>query len=122
MKKTHVLIVEDDTWMAEQYARVLEKAGYSSKVLTNAFAAIDYIDDKKPDVIILDVLLPGSNAFALMHEIQSYSDTRKTPIILCTNLAPDIEIDDVAPYGVRRILDKALMEPSDVVAAVRSVT
>lgn len=122
MKKTHVLIIEDDSWMAEQYVRVLEKEGYSSKVLANAFAAIDYIDDKKPDVIILDILLPGSNAFALLHEIQSYSDIRKTPIILCTNLAPDIAIEDVTPYGVKRILDKASMEPSDVVAAVRSVT
>lgn len=121
MKKQRVLIVEDDAWLAEQHARVLGLAGYDPTTVPHALAAIAAVDSVKPAVIILDVLLTGSTAFALLHELQSYTDTAKVPVILCTNLAEDIELDTVRPYGIRRILDKTTMEPGDLVTAVRSV-
>ena len=121
MKKPLILIVEDDAWLAEQQARVLRQAGYETSFAPHAIAAIEAVDDVHPDVIMLDVLLTGSTAFALLNELQSYGDTGVIPIVLCTNLAADIKLDDVRPYGVRRILDKATMAPDDVVAAVRSV-
>lgn len=116
-----VLIVEDDPWLAEQQARTLDKAGYKTTISPHAIAAISAVDDVHPDVIILDVLLTGNTAFALLHELQSYGDTGAIPIVLCTNLAADMDIADVRPYGVRRILDKTTMEPDDLIAAVRSV-
>ena len=121
MSQQTILVVEDDIWLAEQQARVLEKAGYKTAVSPHAIGAMHLIDDVKPDAIVLDMLLTGSTAFALMHELQSYSDTGVIPIVLCTNLASDIALDDVQPYGVRRVLDKTTMEPEDVVTAVRSV-
>jgi DNA-binding response OmpR family regulator len=116
-----VLIVEDDVWLGEQQVRLLEKAGYKTIVSLHAQAAIDAIDDTHPDVIILDMLLAGGTAMALMHELQSHGDISVIPIILCSNLAADIRLEDVEPYGVRRVLDKTTMEPNDVVAAVRNV-
>jgi CheY-like chemotaxis protein len=121
MTKRTILIVEDDVWLGEQQARVLQKAGYKTAISLHAQAAIDVIDDIHPDVILLDMLLAGSTALALMHELQSYGDIGVIPIILCTNLAAAIDLEDVMPYGVRRILDKTTMEPSDVVTAVQSV-
>lgn len=121
MNYASVLIVEDDKWLAEQYARVLSMAGYKIKVASHALEAIRVIDDIHPDAIILDVLLTGSTAFTLLHELQSYGDTGVIPIILCTNLAAELSLEDLAPYGVKRILDKAKMNPSDLEVALRSV-
>ena len=116
-----VLIVEDDAWLAEQQARILTKADYKVTISPHPIAAIKAIDSVRPDVIVLDVLLTGSTAFALLHELQSYGDTGSIPVILCTNLAGGLSLEDLEPYGVRRILDKTTMLPDDVVAAVRSV-
>jgi DNA-binding response OmpR family regulator len=121
MTKQRILIIEDEAWLAEQEARVLEHAGYDTKVSRHAIAAIRHIDDFKPDAIILDILLTGSTAFALMHELQSYSDTGTIPIVLCTNLAADLKLEDLRSYGVHRILDKTTMQPDDLVAAMKSV-
>jgi len=121
MKTFSVLIVEDDKWQAEQYERVLDRAGYETTVTLNALDAIEAIDDIHPDIIVLDVLLVGNTAFALLHELQTYSDTGEIPIIMCTNLASDLSISDLRPYGVRQILDKTTMRPNDIVAAVQSV-
>jgi len=121
MNSASVLIVEDDKWLAEQYARVLSMAGYKIKAASHALEAIRVIDDIHPDAIILDVLLTGSTAFTLLHELQSYGDTGVIPIILCTNLATELSLEDLAPYGVKRILDKAKMNPGDLEVALRSV-
>lgn len=122
MSSQSVLIVEDDKWLAEQYARVLKMAGYKTNISLHALAAIEAIDDDRPDVIILDVLLSGSTAFALLHELQSYGDTGKIPIILCTNLASELSIEDLEPYGIKRILNKISMLPDDLVGAIKSVS
>lgn len=118
---TKVLLVEDDAWLAELEAATLREVGYAVTVSPHALAAIDAIDTQLPDVIVLDVLLPGSTAFALLNELQSYEDTRRIPIVLCTNLAEQFSESDLQNYGVQRVVNKTTMEPSDIVAAVRAV-
>lgn len=121
MSVQSVLIVEDDEWLAQQYQRVLVNAGYQVFISPHALAAINIIDDVHPVAIILDVLLTGSTAFTLLHELQSYGDTGIIPIILCTNLAGDLSLENLKPYGVKRILDKTTMLPDDLVTALKSV-
>lgn len=121
MSDFKVLIVEDDKWLAEQYARVIDGAGYKSTITLNALEAIQSVDDILPNAIILDVLLTGNTAFALIHELQSYTDTGVLPIILCTNLASELSLDELAPYGVKQIIDKSIMVPDDLITALKRV-
>lgn len=120
-KTPYVLIVEDDEWQAEQYERTLEREGMRIKVVPHALAAIDALDVAVPDVIVLDVLLPGPNAFAFLHELRSHPDLLGVPVVLCTNSADQIASEDVVVYGVTRVLDKTTMVPGDLVAAVKKV-
>lgn len=121
MNNLMVLVIEDDKWQAEHYARVLNRVGYETIVAFDAVSAIQLIDDKLPDAIVLDVLLTGSTAFALLHELQSYSDTGSIPVILCTSLASDLSSDNLMDYGVSKVLDKTTMIPDDLVASLKAV-
>lgn len=121
-QKTDVLIIEDDLWLAEQFQRTLNRAGFSSRHVSSGHGAMDAIDEQSPDAIVLDMLLTGGTALTLLHELQSYVDTAEIPVILCTNLASQVTMQDMAPYGVRRIIDKMTMQPDDIVTAARSVT
>lgn len=122
MTKTQtILIVEDDDWLAEQHGRTLQSAGFAVAFAPHALAAMDAVDSKRPDAIVLDLLLAGPNAFTLLHELQSHTDLAAIPVILCTNSADQIANEDIAAYGVRQVLDKATMHPDDVVAAVKKV-
>lgn len=120
-KQPYVLIVEDDEWLAEQYVRNLQAAGYRAEYVPHALAAIDAIDTRQPDAMILDVFLIGPNAFTLLHEMRSHTDLAQIPVILCTNSADVIADEDVAAYGVNQVLSKADMTPQDLVAAVKKV-
>jgi len=118
-KKQTILIVEDDDWLAEQYGRVLNEAGYAVEFAPHALAAMDAVDTVRPDVILLDLLLAGPNAFTLLHELQSHTDLASIPVIMCTNSADHIADEDISAYGVRQVLDKATVLPEDIVAAVK---
>ncbi len=120
-KPVTVLVVEDDIWTAEQHVRLLQAAGYQSEYVTHTSEAIDVIDLRPPDVIILDVLLTGQNAFTLLHELRSHIDLGGIPVILCTNSADAIAGEDVVAYGIRAVLDKTIMQPADLVSAVKKV-
>jgi chemosensory pili system protein ChpA (sensor histidine kinase/response regulator) len=120
-KAPFILIVEDDSWLAEQYARTLKQANMQSAWVEHAIGAMDMIDTHRPDVILLDVLLTGQTAFTLLHELRSHADLSAIPVILCTNTASDLPVEDMLSYGVRQVLDKATMTPQDIVAAIKKV-
>ena len=116
-----VVIVEDDVLLFRHYERILNRAQIDVYHASHALKAIHVIDEVSPDVIVADMLLTGSTALPLLHELQSHDDLAKIPIIVVTNLAADISIDTLKPYGVRKILDKMTMKPDDFIAAVRSM-
>lgn len=118
-KKPSILVVEDDVWLAEQYVRMIEKAGFYVQHAPHALAAMDILDKGIPDVIVLDVLLSGPNAFTLLHEFRSHADLAAIPIVLCTNSAGDMRQQDIAVYGVVQLLDKTTMHPDDLLTSIK---
>ncbi|HTJ73696.1 MAG TPA: response regulator [Verrucomicrobiae bacterium] len=120
-KTPYVLIVEDDEWLAEQYIRTLGEAGIRAEFVPHALAAIDSVDAKLPDALVIDLLLAGPNAFALLHELRSHADLAAIPVILCTASADQIAKEDIEAYGVKQVLDKASMVPQDLIAAIKRI-
>lgn len=116
MKK--IVIIEDDVWLAQLYSRALKD--YDVAYAPNAVSAMDIIDTLQPDALLVDVLLPGGAIFTLLHELQSYVDTRSVPVVMCTNIAETLSLEDLRPYGVVRLLDKTTIEPDDIVTAMRA--
>jgi len=119
MSTIDVLVVEDNDWLAGQYLRVLKAAGFSARHVSNALAAIDLIDEVLPRVIVLDMLLAVTTGMALLHELRSHDDLAQLPVIVVTNLADELKLEDLRPYGVTQLLDKTTMHPDDIATAVK---
>ncbi len=118
---TRVLIVEDETWLGERFERVLRQEGFMPILTSNVYSAIDLIDSEKPSVVIMSLLLSGASGIGLLHELQSYVDTARTPVVVYGSAQLSLTADELEPYGVRRLLDATTVKPQDLVAAVRSV-
>lgn len=118
---TKVLIVEDDPWQRDHVAGVLKRAGMTTSQTGDAYSALDEIDEFQPDAVLLDMMLPGVNGMALLHELQSHDDLAAIPVVVMS-VSSDATSDELAPYGVVRVLDKASAKPDDIVAAVRKAT
>lgn len=120
---TRVLLVEDDHWLAESYRRVLEKAGFVVLVTTGGHEAMALLEDKPVDVLLVDVMLEGHTVFGLLHELQSYDDTRRIPVVICSALNDELlEVDRLHSYGVVAVLDKTTLTPEQLVLTLREIS
>lgn len=113
----NVMVVEDNKWQREEMARLLQNSGINVRQAGNVLDAIEMIDQAIPDVLLLDMMLPGPNGMTLLHEICSHDDLAKIPIVACSS--HDLNLLELRPYGVVAILSKISMTPSDIIAAVR---
>ena len=117
MKK--LLIVEDDKNWADILGKFAADVGAEYRVVVSGGQAIEIIDDWQPDALILDMLLAGETAIALLNELRSYADLASLSIVVCTNI--DVKMDNLRPLGVKAILNKTSMRPNEARAIFREV-
>lgn len=115
-----VLLVEDDPLLADCYRRWLQAAGYAVVFARDAQVAIDVIDTQLPDVVLLDLFLPGANGIQLLHTLRSYADLALIPVILCSSTIPD-PLPSLGHYGVRAVLDKSTLNRRQLCNAIQGV-
>lgn len=117
-----ILLVEDEPWLGELYKKMLDSSGYEVAWCQDVYAAIDYIDDILPQLIVLDLLLPWSNGIGLLQALASHHDLARIPVIIYSNAVPqDIDKITLRHYGVREVLDKATVTPRQLVSVVKKV-
>lgn len=114
---SHVLLVEDDPWMADCYYLWLQRDGHTVRHSRDAQEALDMVDEQLPDVLVLDLFLPYANGVQLLHTLRSHADLAHIPIVLCSSSLPE-HLPDMSPYGVNEVLNKALLGPERLRRAV----
>lgn len=115
-----ILLVEDDPLTAACYHTWLGVSQHKLQHVTDVQAAIDAIDESLPDVILLDILLPGATGVQLLHVLQSHGDLRSLPVIICSNTQPADSVD-LRAYGVRAVLSKETLTRQRLLQALESV-
>jgi DNA-binding response OmpR family regulator len=79
-----ILIVDDNEFIVEIMTYILNNKGYEVIALNNGHEVIDQIKTDNPDLVILDVMLPGINGLEICKEIKGNTATKNLPIIMCT--------------------------------------
>lgn len=119
--KTHVLIVEDDAFLANIYKTKFDMEGFKVSTSENGEAGLNDIKKKRPDVVLLDILLPKMDGFAMLEKLKADSEVKDIPVILLTNLGQKDDVQKGLEMGAVDYLIKAHFKPSEVVERVRSV-
>lgn len=115
-----VLLIEDNPWLGELYEQLLG-ADHNVLWLRDAYDAMEAVDSFVPGVIVLDLLLPWSNGIQLLHELASYSDTSKIPVVLFSAALPDVDPDILRAYGVAAAIDKTSAKPREVINTINNI-
>ncbi len=102
--QSHILVVEDDSAIAGLVITALQRAGFRTSFAGGATAAMTVFHDVNPDVVVLDVMLPGDNGFQVLERIRQRHDT---PVIMLTALS---ETDDKIE-GLKSGADDYLAKP-----------
>lgn len=85
------LIVEDSQTDKNFFSSHLQKAGFSVTAVSSVEEAEDKVKANKPDLIILDVILPGQSGFELCRELKSQDETKNIPIIICSTKETNVD-------------------------------
>lgn len=88
MLDTHILLIEDEERIRTLVTKYLELEGYRNTALASGKYAIDVIQSDPPDLIILDIMLPGDSGLELCKKIREFSNI---PIVFLTALAEEID-------------------------------
>jgi DNA-binding response OmpR family regulator len=108
-----VLVVEDDPAVRGMFAAALALAGFDVREAANGYEAIHSVELNPPDLIVLDLLLPGFGGLGVQQEIAEHAGTRLIPIVIVTGSTR--ELDHLA---VACVLRKPV-DPDALVATVR---
>lgn len=107
-----VLIVDDDRDIREMFTAGLRMAGFDVAVAADGIIALQQIDQRRPDAIVLDLDLPAVNGLAVHEELQARGDTHDLPVIILTGTEWD------APSRAFAILRKPV-GPDDLIPVLR---
>lgn len=119
--KPKIVIIEDDIFLAEMYATKFEFEGFDMQVASNGDEGLKLVKKTKPDIVLLDILLPKQNGFEVLEELKKDDELREIPVVLLTNLGQKEDIEKGLELGAVDYLIKAHFVPSEVVQKVKNV-
>ncbi len=119
MKK--ILLVEDDHLLSSILAESLRNALYEVDCVYDGDSAVARAIGRHCDLMLLDILLPGMDGFEVLSAVKSLEATKRTPVIVISNLSDQKSIDRMKHEGAASYLVKAHTTPEAVIAEIAKV-
>jgi CheY-like chemotaxis protein len=120
-KKIKILIVEDDSFLSQMYSEKLETEGFQVVLATDGVEAIDKMKIEKPNLVLLDLIMPKKDGFEVLSEKLTDQEIKNIPVIVLTNLSQNEEIKKCYDLGARDFMIKAYFVPSEVINKIQTV-
>jgi DNA-binding response OmpR family regulator len=116
-----ILLVEDDKFLRELMVRKLMSLNYDVIAAVDGEDGIQKIKSEKPDLVLLDLMLPGINGFEVLEMAKKDPETNKIPVIILSNLGQGEDIEKGLKLGAADFLVKAHFTPQEIVNKLKSI-
>jgi len=91
-QKKKILLIEDDKFLLKLYSDKLNREGFEVSMAITGEEGLGKVAAEKPDLVLLDIILPQKNGFDILSEIKLNPATKNIPVIILTNLGQDSDI------------------------------
>jgi len=116
-----ILIVEDDKFLRELIARKLAKENFEVAEAVDGEEGIKKAKEEKPDLVLLDLILPGIDGFEVLSKIKEDEATQKIPVIVLSNLGQKEDVERCMQLGAVNYMIKAHFTPVEIIEKVEAV-
>ncbi|MFK7745106.1 MAG: response regulator transcription factor [Roseobacter sp.] len=116
----HVLLVEDELNIIEAMRFLLNREGWQVDTHSNGTDAAQTIREMKPDLVVLDVMLPGKSGFEILEELRAHEQTVDLPVLMLTARGQSRDREMAEKAGVSRFMTKPFSN-AEVLTAVRDL-
>ena len=125
MKKTtsvKILVVEDDKMLSRALKSALDsEEGFDSFVVADGLEVYDAVVKIQPDVILLDIILPGMDGFSVLKQLKGDDRLKKIPVIVLSNLDTPVDVQSAKVLGAEKYILKAKSSLEFIVKEVKNV-
>ena len=118
MPKT-ILFIEDESALQKTFGEILKQEGYEMIPALDGEVGLRLAKDKKPDLILLDLILPRIHGFEVLKKLKEDKETKEIPIIILTNLEGISDVDKAIELGATTYLVKAQYTLEEVVEKIK---
>ncbi len=119
--KRKILVIEDDDFLREIITEKLYTNGYEAVSADDGINGLAMARSFRPDLILIDILMPRMNGYEAIEEIRKDADLKDTPIIVISNSGQPIELARMSALGVKDYIVKANFTPEDVLQKVHAL-
>jgi DNA-binding response OmpR family regulator len=113
-----ILIVEDDLAISRIYQGLFRMEGFEVQLAQDGIEAIDRLSDGKPDIVLLDLMLPRKNGVEVLKHIRSQAALRDLPVIVFSNAYMGTLMRDAMQAGATHCLAKSQIQPKQVIKTI----
>lgn len=114
-----IAVIEDDVSLADMYKLKLESAGMTVMVAYDGKTGLDMITKDKPDLVLLDLMLPEMTGSEVLAAYRQTPEGKDTKVIVLTNISEYEAPDELYDLGILRYMVKANYTPSQVIVVVQ---
>ncbi|PJE58024.1 MAG: response regulator [Candidatus Portnoybacteria bacterium CG10_big_fil_rev_8_21_14_0_10_36_7] len=116
-----ILIVEDDPFLSKMYVEKLEAAGFNIEAAMDGEQALNTLNDKSVDLVLLDIVLPKKDGFEILRDIKANPKLNNAKVVMLSNLGQEEDIKKGADLGADGYLVKSHFTPSEVLAKIKTI-
>jgi len=116
-----ILIVEDDKFLRDLIVQKLKREGFAISEAVDGEEGLKIAKEKHPDIILLDLILPGLDGFEILRRVKSDASTASIPVIVLSNLGQKEDMDRAMSGGAEDFMVKAHFTPGEIIAKVKSI-
>ena len=116
-----ILLIEDEAALQKTISEILTQEGYKVMSALDGESGLKTAQKEKPDLILLDLVLPKMHGFEVLKELKGSKETQDIPVIVLTNLEGIEDVNKVLELGATTYLVKAHYSLEEVVAKVKEV-
>jgi DNA-binding response OmpR family regulator len=115
-----ILIIEDDKFLRELIARKLLGEDFEVSEAVDGEEGIKKIKEEKPDLILLDLILPGIDGFEVLARMREESALSSIPVIILSNLGQKEDVEKGLKMGAVDYLIKAHFTPGEIIEKIKN--
>jgi DNA-binding response OmpR family regulator len=116
-----ILLVEDDPFLVDLYNTKLKEEGFEVEIAVSGREGLRKFKEKKPDLILLDIVLPDLDGWEVLEEIKKLDKLDDLKIIVLSNLTEQGDVKRAQELGATRYLIKSHFTPSEVVGEIKKI-
>ena len=117
----HILVVEDDQFLSAAYKLKLEKEEFTVSLAQDGQEALDMLQTLTPDLILLDLVMPIKDGFAVLSDLKESEKLRDIPVIIASNLGQDEEIKRGIAMGAVDYIVKSNTSLEEIVQKIEMI-